>query len=117
MSTAELKLVAPTLPAPFADLERFADWALPTLNARFDKRLTSSMEEIQAVYDALLPRVDAMLDFLGDKSFDDYSEEERNLLYLVYALAAISFPVEVWKQPHIPDAGASYIHMLNEPQF
>ena len=33
------------LPADFADLEPYADWALPTEGARYAKRLDSSMDE------------------------------------------------------------------------
>ena len=35
------------LPEEFADLERFADWILPTEPERYAKRLASSMEEMQ----------------------------------------------------------------------
>ena len=49
----------PTLPADFADLEPFAEWAIPTERARYAKRLSSTMDELQAFYDAALPRMDA----------------------------------------------------------
>ncbi len=45
------------LPAGFSDLERFAQWALPTSVERNKKRLGSSMDEITALYNALLPRI------------------------------------------------------------
>jgi len=40
------------LPGEFADLEPFVGWSLPTENERYAKRLSSSMDELQAFYDA-----------------------------------------------------------------
>ena len=47
------------LPADFADLEPYADWALPGEGARYAKRLASTMDELQAFYDAAFPRLEA----------------------------------------------------------
>ena len=46
------------LPTEFADLEPFADWALETEAERYAKRLASSMDELQAFYDAAFPRLE-----------------------------------------------------------
>ena len=47
------------LPTPFADLEPFAAvWCLPTEGERYDRRLASTMDELQAFYDACFPRVE-----------------------------------------------------------
>ena len=46
-----------TLPADFADLEPFADWALATEAERYAKRLASTMDELQAFYDSAFPRL------------------------------------------------------------
>jgi hypothetical protein len=27
----------------------------------------------------------------------------------------VSFPVESWRQPHVPDSGAAYLDLLIEP--
>jgi len=53
-----------TFPADFADLERFADWAVPTERARYEKRLASAMPELLEVYDAAFPRFAEMVDHL-----------------------------------------------------
>ena len=47
------------LPEEFADLERFSDWCLPTEEERYAKRLASSMDEMQELYDAGLARLAA----------------------------------------------------------
>ena len=43
------------LPADFAALESFSDWILATEPERYARRLASSMEEMQALYDAAFP--------------------------------------------------------------
>lgn len=104
------------LPDEFADLERFAaDWVLPTERERYAKRLSSSMVEMQAFYDATFPRAEAAIKYVNQFDLDKLPEQARNLLLLLYSLVMVSFPVEVWKQPHVPDAGATYLDLVEEP--
>jgi hypothetical protein len=42
-------------------------------------------------------------------------EEAKALLWLCYSLVNASFPVEVWRQPRVPDSGAASMDMLVEP--
>ncbi len=53
------------LPAGFEDLEKWLDWALPTMAERSARRSASSMDDLQAFYDAMLPRLDAALAYLS----------------------------------------------------
>ena len=104
------------LPTEFADLEPFAaDWVLRTERERYAKRLASSMEKMQAFYDTAFPRAAAAIEYLNRFELDKLPEPERNLLCLLYSLVMVSFPVEVWKQPHVPDAGATYLDLVEEP--
>ena len=104
-----------TFPADFSDLEPYADWALPSEGDRYAKRLTCSMNELQAFYDAVFPRLEAGSDYLKDVALDGISDEDQNLLWLFAALVTVSFPVEVWRQPRVPDSGASSIDVTVEP--
>ncbi len=104
-----------TLPADFADLEPFADWALPTERERYAKRLASSMDELQAFYDAAFPRLDDGMDYLDKFAIDELPDDAARLLWLCSSLVTVSFPVEVWRQPKVPDAGASSIDSVYEP--
>jgi hypothetical protein len=104
-----------TLPEQFADLEPFADWALPTEGDRYAKRLASTMDELQAFYDAAFPRLAESTDHLRSVSLDDISDEDRNLMWLFAALVTVSFPVEVWRQPRVPESGASTFDASLEP--
>ncbi|HEV3112399.1 MAG TPA: hypothetical protein VG815_03100 [Chloroflexota bacterium] len=104
------------LPDEFAALEPFAaDWVLRTERERYAKRLSSSMEQMQAFYDAAFARAEAAIKYLNQFELDDLPEQAQSLLFLLYSLVMVSFPVEVWKQPHVPDAGAAYLDLVEEP--
>jgi hypothetical protein len=96
-----------TFPAEFSDLEPFAAWALPTERERYDKRVASTMDELQTFYDVAFPHMEAALTYLDPMPLDALSDAARNLLWLYCALVTVSFPVEVWRQPRVPDSGAS----------
>jgi hypothetical protein len=104
-----------TLPPQFADLEPFADWALPTERERYAKRLASTMDELQAFYDAALPRLDDAATYLEQFPLDDVPEDALRLLHVCYSLINASFPVEAWRQPRGPDSGASTLDVVIEP--
>ena len=104
-----------SLPTEFADLEPFADWALPTERARYERRVSSSMDELQAFYDAAFPRMEAALQYLDQFEIDALPDDAKRLLWLYCALVTVSFPVEVWRQPRVPDSGASTFDATLEP--
>jgi hypothetical protein len=104
-----------TLPADFADLEPFAEWAIPTERARYAKRLSSTMEDLQAFYDAALPRMDAAAAYLEQFDITALPDEAKRLLWLYCSLVTVSFPVEVWRQPKVPDSGSTSLDAVAEP--
>ena len=103
------------LPAEFADLEPFADWCLEFERERYAKRLASSMPEMQAFYDAAFPRLEAAMQYLDQFPLDALPEDAKHLLWLCYSLINVSFPVEVWRQPYVPDSGAASMDVIVEP--
>ena len=104
------------LPAPFADLEPFADtWCLATERERFDKRLASTTDEMQVFYDAIVPRAQDAMAYLEALPFDALTDEALNLLHLLYSMIEVSFPIEVWHQPRVPDSGAASFDCFAEP--
>jgi hypothetical protein len=104
------------LPGEFSDLEPFAaTWCLATERERFARRLTSTMDEMQAFYDATFPRAEAAKAYLDGFALDAVPHDATNLLHLLYSLIMVSFPVECWKQPHVPDSGAAYLDLVGEP--
>jgi hypothetical protein len=104
------------LPAEFADLEPFAaTWCLPTEPERYGTRLATPMAELQAFYDAMAPRAAAAVDYCDRYPLDDMPEPVLNLLQLIYSFINVSFPVEVWLQPRVPDSGSAYFTCFLEP--
>jgi hypothetical protein len=104
------------LPPDFSDLEPWvSDWCLDSEPERYAKRLSSSMDEIQAFYDALFPRAEAAIAYLDQFPLDELPDDAFRLLKLLYSLILMSFPVEIWKQPYIPDTGTAQFELMIEP--
>jgi hypothetical protein len=104
------------LPAEFAELEPFARrWCLATERERFAQRMATPMAEQQAFYDAFFPRAEEAIAYCDRFPLDELPEDAERLLQLLYSLIMVSFPVEAWRQPHIPDSGAAYLDLLIEP--
>jgi hypothetical protein len=107
--------MTPTLPPEFADLQKFSDWCLHSEPERYDKRLSSSMHEMQAFYDAITPRAEEAIAYCDKFALDDMPDDVINLMHLLYSMIMVSFPVECWKQPRVPDSGASMLDCVTEP--
>jgi hypothetical protein len=91
------------LPAAFADLEPFSAWSLATEAERQKKRLSSTMAEIQAFYDAILPRMEAVISYLDQFPLHAMPPDAQRLLHLTFSLAEIAAAVELFKQPSVAD--------------
>jgi hypothetical protein len=106
------------LPPQFADLERFAqDWDLPGTNARYAKRLASRMEVMSSFFEAMMDRVEAVKAYLDSKSFGDYSDQDRRLARLMFAVGVVGPAVEIFRQPAVPDSAASAFVVVQEPEL
>jgi hypothetical protein len=105
------------LPPEFGDLEPFAaKWCLATERERYAERLSSTMEEMQSFYDAFFPRAEEAIVYCDKFPLDDMPDDALRLLQLLYSLVMVSFPVEAWRQPHVPDSGAAYLDLVLEPR-
>jgi hypothetical protein len=103
------------LPGEFADLERYLDWDLATEPERYAKRLDSSMTEMQAFYDVVFPRLNDVIAYCDQYPLDDLPEDAQTLMHLMQSLIMVSFPIEAWKQPRVPDSGAAWVELIREP--
>ncbi len=97
------------LPALFANLEYLVErWALPTENQRSTKRWSTSREEFQELYDAMVPRINEILDYLDQFSLEEMPEDATVLFHLSLALAEAAPHIEFYKGaakvPHSFDA-------------
>ena len=104
------------LPTQFSELEPFAGkWCLATEDERYETRLASSMDELQALYDALEPRAEEAIQYCDQFPLDDLPGDASNLLRLLASLVQVSFPVECWNQTRVPDSGAARVSCVLEP--
>lgn len=94
------------LPKGFEDLAWLADWALPTERARHAKRVATPIEELQRVYDTLLPRIEGMIAHLDQFPVDALPPAEQNLMLLTLAFVEVSLSVELLHSPTVPDGFA-----------
>ena len=93
--------ISSPLPAPFQDLEPFVDWALAKESQRTHKRLASTIEEIQAFYEAMLPRIEAIMEHLNQFPLEHMPADAERLFHMSLSLIEVSMAVELFKQPGV----------------
>jgi hypothetical protein len=104
------------LPPEFVDLEPFATtWCLQSEPERWSKRLNSTMDELQAFYDTCFPRAEYAMRYCEQFSLHAMPDDATRLLHLLYSLALVSYPVEVWQQVLPLDIGSARIDRTREP--
>jgi hypothetical protein len=105
-----------TLPPGFAALELYVeDWAKPTRAERYEVRLSKSFDELVEFYDAVAPHAEAAIAHLDTCDLGALSEDEARLLHLLYSMILVSYAVNIFHQPRIPDSGAAFFAMVYEP--
>ena len=110
-------MTAALLPEAFGDLEPFArTWCLATEPERWERRLASSLDEMQAFYDACFPRAEEAIEYCDGFDLDALPPEVERLLQLLHSLALVSFAIEVWRQQLPIDTGAAVIDRVAEPR-
>lgn len=92
------------LPQQFSDLEQFVGvWDLATERQRNRKRLASTIEELRTFYDAMMLRMDSIIEYLNQFPLDQIPDGARQLFYLTLSLAEVANAVELFKQPGVID--------------
>jgi hypothetical protein len=89
------------LTAPFRNLEPFSAWALAKESERIHKRLSSSMEELRAFYDAMLPQMETIVPYLNQFSLERMPEEAQRLFFLTLSFVEVTSAVELYGQPGV----------------
>lgn len=98
-------MTTPVLPHGFEDLLPFAArWSLGTTAERSQERHRSSMDDIRAFYDAMMPKAATALTYLDKVPYDGtMSAADRNLMNLYLSLAELTTAVEWYGQPSVID--------------
>lgn len=108
----------PRLPAEFSDLEPFVDsWAKPTEAQRNRVRLNSEMADIEAFYQAILPRMDAILAHLNRYPVNDIPPEGQGLFCLACAFMEVSPAVELFSDPDVPNSFPGERLLIRENEY
>jgi hypothetical protein len=99
------------LPEPFQDLEPYLAWSLPMDRARSAKRQSGTMAEINAFYQAMLPRMDEILAYLEQYPPEHMPAEVQRLFFLTLSLAKIAPAVEMYGEPNAE--GLDALRLIN----
>ncbi len=93
------------LPEAFEDLAPWLDWALEPERARTAKKVASSMEELRAFYDAVMPRMEEIIDYLDGVADGDGRPTQAHRLYLLtLSLVEVANLVEIYKRREVIEA-------------
>ena len=101
-----------SLPKKFVDIEYLVpEWALVTQNERQTRRARSTKGELQALYGALAPNLDAILEHVDQYPLGEMPPDTERLFFLALMLAEISPHVELYRgDPNVP-------HSFDETRF
>ena len=97
-------MVEDALPEAFQDLAPWLDWALEPERTRTEKREASSMVEIRAFYDAVLPRLEEMIRYLEDHRDGGMPAPARRLYLISLSLVEVANLVELYKRREAVEA-------------
>lgn len=90
------------LPPAFEDLLTWVPgWALESENGRMQKRVDSPMDEIKAFYDAILPNMTPVMEYLETLPVRGLDAPDQNLLNLALSYVEVSRIFEVWDQQDV----------------
>jgi hypothetical protein len=94
------------LPAGFEDLERFVpEWTLATEQERFVKLHAVPHAELAAFYEAVLPRLPAMMDYLKHHRLSAMPPDAKRLYDLALTMVETSHPMDLkWGDTDFPGA-------------
>jgi hypothetical protein len=105
------------LPSAFAELEEHAEiWCLATETERWEKRVTSTMPQMQTFYAAFFPRLEEAIEYCDKYPLHELPEDALNLLHLIYSLVMVAMAVEIMHQPIPVDACDAVMIRVGEPR-
>ena len=86
----------------FSELKEFMDeWGDADAHQRLSKRTSAEFSDIKRFYDAVVPRLEEIIEFLNRFPVDDIPGEHRPLAWMALAACEMDDPVNVWKAPEL----------------
>src|SRR3546814_19538292 len=103
------------LPEGFEALEPFqAYWGVPDTQTRRERREASTMAEITAFYDVILPRAPSAMKHLEGFALDAMPPAEARLFHLVLPPAHLTMPEQLSDSPPPPHLPPRLVYETNE---
>lgn len=95
-----------SLPEAFASLAPFVErWALASEEARYRQLHSVEFEELKRFYEAMLPRMDSILETLDQHPLDELPPDIQTLFDLAMTFAETAHPLDLgWKTVDFPGA-------------
>lgn len=93
-----------------------AAWGLPTTEDRLEKRLSSSMDEIRRFYDAMLPRLPEIIEYLNQFSLQDIPAQDWPMARATLAMCEVDNAVNKWGVP-VVDTGIDVRKFIPKKRF
>jgi hypothetical protein len=92
-----------TIPDDLKSLLSLGDeWALPTHRQRQEKRATSSMQQLQAFYDALKPRIMQIGEYLDHLDTSELTTAQQRLFAMALMYMEAALAVETYGSQESP---------------
>jgi hypothetical protein len=105
------------LPPEFSELEPFAQtWCLASETERHERRLASSMPELQSFYDAFFPRLEEAIAYCDKHALHELPQDVANLLLMIYSLINVAMAIEIFHQPRTIDAADAVLTRVRDPR-
>jgi hypothetical protein len=90
--------------------------ALGTTEERLEKRLNSSLAELQAFHDAMLPQLQSIIEHLNRLPLSGLTGEDRKCANAALAMCEIDNAVNKWREP-VVDTGIDVRRMIKKSSF
>ena len=93
------------LPQPFQALEPFAsEWSIGDEAGRNLKRISSTIESLREFYQAVLPEMQLIVDYLRPRPLLEFNSQQLRLLNLAKMLMEVAPAIEIFNQPDVPNS-------------
>lgn len=86
----------------FTGLQPFIDhWGLESAHERIRNRSEANLSELQEFYDAIIPRLDEIIEFLNQFPVNEIPDQYKPLAYTALAICEVDDPIHMWKSVNL----------------
>jgi hypothetical protein len=78
--------------------DNIKEWGLVTRTARREKRLNSTLAELDAFYTSIVPYMERIIELLNKCPVKDIPKQYRPLVFIIFSMCEIDASVTKWRQ-------------------